>query len=75
MVTLSGSSRVNGIEIGRLAAIQADPGEWLYVTAAEKTVLYIVALPPVQLPIAPSDQFDVIESDGPIQFENLEQVG
>jgi hypothetical protein len=75
MVTLSGSSRVNGIEIGRLAAIQADPGEWLYLSAAEKTVLYIVGLPPVQLPTAPSDQFDVMENVGPIQFENLEQVG
>jgi hypothetical protein len=74
MVTLSGSARVNGIEIGRLAPIEADPGEWLYVTATEKTVLYIVALPPVQLPIAPSDQFDVIESDGAIQFEDSNQA-
>jgi hypothetical protein len=51
---------------GGLAAIQAGPGEWLYVSAAEKTVLYIVGLPPVQLPTTPSDQFDVIENVGPI---------
>jgi hypothetical protein len=70
IVTLSGSATLNGLEIGRLAAIQADSGEWLYVSATEKTVLYIIGLPPVQLPITPSDQFDVIESDGAIQFED-----
>jgi len=33
-------------------------------------VLYIVRLPPAQLPSIPSTEFDVIESRGPIQFEN-----
>jgi hypothetical protein len=37
-------------------------------------VLYIIGLPPVQLPITPSDQFDVIESDGAIQFEDSNQA-
>jgi hypothetical protein len=46
IVTLSGSATLNGLEIGRLAAIQADSGDWLYVSATEKTVLYIIGLPP-----------------------------
>ena len=75
IVVLSGSAMADGVIVGRLAAIEADVGEKLYVSAFTETVLYIVGLPPVQLPTAPSDQFDVIESDGPIQFENLEQVG
>jgi ligand-binding sensor domain-containing protein len=74
IVTLSGSATLNGLEIGRLAAIQADSGEGLYVSATEKTVLYIIGLPPVQLPITPSDQFDVIERDGAIQFEDSNQA-
>ena len=80
IVALSGAATVNGTEIGRLTAIQADAGETLHVSAIEETVLYIVGLPPVQLPSTPSDQFDVIESDvviqqgqpiaAAIQFEN-----
>jgi hypothetical protein len=70
IVALSGTATANGIEIGRLAAIQADAGEKLHVGATEETVLYIVGLPPVRLPSTLSDQFDVIESDGVIQFED-----
>jgi hypothetical protein len=33
-------------------------------------VLYIVGLPPVQLPAVQSAQFDMTESDGAIQFED-----
>ena len=67
IVALSGAAAVNGTEIGRLTAIQADAGETLHVSAIEETVLYIVGLPPVQLPIIASDQFDVIESHVVIQ--------
>jgi hypothetical protein len=74
VVALSGTATVDGIEIGRLAAIQADAGEKLHVSATEEMVLYILGLPPVQLPSTPSDQFDVIESDGAIQFENPRQA-
>ena len=80
IVALSGGATVNGTEIGQLTAIQADAGETLHVSATEETVLYIVGLPPVQLPSTPSDQFDVIESHvviqqsqpiaAAIQFEN-----
>jgi hypothetical protein len=67
VVALSGTALVNGTEIGRLAAIQADAGEKLRVGAAEEMVLHIVGLPPVQLPSTSSDKFDVIESDVVIQ--------
>jgi hypothetical protein len=70
IVALAGAATVDGIPIGRLAAIQADAGDELHVNAAEETVLYLVGLPPIQLPSTPSEQFDVVESQGAIQFEN-----
>jgi hypothetical protein len=69
IVALSGAAAVDGTKIGRLAAIQAEAGERLQVSATEETVLYIVGLPPIQLPSTPSDQFDIDVSDGGIQFE------
>jgi hypothetical protein len=71
---LSGTAKADGIKIGRLAAIQADAGEKRHISAAEEMVLYIVGLPPVQLSSIPSDQFDLIESDGAIQLENPRQA-
>jgi hypothetical protein len=65
---------VGGTKIGRLAAIQAEAGERLQVSATEETVLYIVGLPPIQLPSTPSDQFDIDISDGGIQFEKPRQA-
>jgi redox-sensitive bicupin YhaK (pirin superfamily) len=70
IVVLSGTATIGGIAIGRLTAIQADAGEKLHFGATEETVLYIVGLPPVQLPAAPSAPFDMIESDGAIQVED-----
>jgi hypothetical protein len=60
---------VGDAKIGKMSAIQADPGEELTVEAAEETVLYVIGLPPVQLPAVPSENFDVEISDGAIQFE------
>jgi redox-sensitive bicupin YhaK (pirin superfamily) len=73
IVALSGTASVDGVRIGRLAAIQVDAGEKLHISATEEMVLYIVGLPPLQLPSTPTDQFDLIESDGAIQFENARQ--
>lgn len=70
IVALSGMATVDGTKIGRLAALQVEPGETLRVDATEETVLYIVGLPPVRVPEVPSDQFDVVMSDGAIEFEN-----
>jgi hypothetical protein len=75
IVALSGEATVDDTKISRLAALQVETGEELRVAATEETVLYIVGLPPVQLPAVPSDQFDVIRGDGPIQFESPKQAG
>jgi hypothetical protein len=73
MVALSGKATVEGTEIGTWAALQVEPDEKLQVSAIEETVFYSVGLPPIQLPRVPSDQFDVVTSDGAIQFENARQ--
>jgi hypothetical protein len=70
IVALSGEGTVQDTKIGRMAALQVEAGEQLRVSVTDEMVLYIVGLPPVQLPAIPSDQFDVITSDGAIQFEN-----
>jgi hypothetical protein len=69
-VVLSGSGTVEDTAVGKLAAVQADSGEKMRVTAYEELVLYIIGLPPVQLPAVPSDQFDIVTTDGGIRFEN-----
>jgi hypothetical protein len=74
IVALSGAATVNGTKISKLAAIQVEAGEKLQVSATEETVLYIVGLPPVELPSTPSDQFDIEISDGAIQFEKPKQA-
>jgi hypothetical protein len=74
IVALSGEGTVDDTKIGRLAALQVEAGEQLRVNVTEEMVLYIVGLPPVQLPAIPSDQFDIVSSDGAIQFENPRQA-
>jgi hypothetical protein len=74
IVVLSGEATVDDTKIGRLAALQVEAGERLHVDVTDEMVLYIVGLPPVQLPAIPSDQFDVVSSDGAIQFENPRQA-
>jgi hypothetical protein len=69
IVALSGEGTVGDTKIGRLAALQVEAGETLHVKVTDEMVLYIVGVPPVQLPAVPSDQFDVAMSDGAIQFE------
>jgi hypothetical protein len=70
IVALSGTATVDGTTIGRLAALQVEPGETLRVDATDEMVLFVVGLPPVPLPAVPSDQFDIVTSDGGIEFEN-----
>jgi hypothetical protein len=70
IVVLSGEGTVDDTKIGRLAALQVEAGETLHVSATEELVLYIVGLPPVQLPAVPSEEFDIVTSDGGIEFEN-----
>lgn len=68
IVVLSGEATVDDTKIGRLAALQVEAGEQLRVHATEETVLYIVGLPPVQQPRTAA-QFDVVTTDGAIEFE------
>jgi hypothetical protein len=70
IVALSGEATVEDTKIGRLAAIQVEEAEELTVRASEETVLYVVGLPPIQLPAVASDQFDLVTTDGGIEFEN-----
>jgi hypothetical protein len=70
IVVLSGEGAVDDTKIGRLAALQVEAGETLHVSATEELVLYIVGLPPVELPAVPSEEFDIVSSDGGIEFEN-----
>lgn len=74
IVALSGEATVDDTRIGRLAALQVEEGETLRLRAIEEMVLHVVGLPPVQLPAVPSDQFDIVTSDGAIQFENPAQL-
>jgi hypothetical protein len=74
IVALSGTATANGTEIGRLSAIQAEAGEKLQVRAAKEMVLHVVGLPPVPMPSARSDEFDLVESSGVVQFENPVQA-
>jgi hypothetical protein len=70
-VVMSGAATVDGQEVGRLAAVQADAGEELRVTATEELVLYLCGLPPVELPAVQQDNFDVVDVLGnATQFEN-----
>jgi hypothetical protein len=70
VVALSGTATVDGTTIGSLAALQIEADETLTVDAAEELVLFVVGLPPVQVPTVSSDQFDIVSSDGGIEFEN-----
>jgi hypothetical protein len=70
MVVLSGVGTAEGNEIGRLAALQVEAGEILHVTASEELVLFDVGIPPAQRPAVESDQFDIVVTDGGIEFEN-----
>jgi hypothetical protein len=70
IVALSGEASLDEVKLGRLAALQVEAGETLQLNVSEEMVLYIVGLPPVQLPSTPSEQFDIVTSDGAIQFEN-----
>jgi hypothetical protein len=71
LVVLSGAGTADGQEIGRLAALQANAGEELRVTATETLELYLCGLPPVELPAVEQSNFDVVEVlGGGTQFED-----
>jgi hypothetical protein len=62
---------VEGQEIGKLAALQVDATEELRITATEETELYLLGLPPVEVPETDPDNFDYADVLGnAIQFED-----
>jgi len=74
-VVLSGTGTVEGTGIGRLGAVEADPGEKARYTATDELVLFTIGLPPVQLPVEPDDdKFVTVVTDGGIRFENPKEA-
>ncbi|MEW1776892.1 hypothetical protein [Streptomyces sp. NPDC086777] len=70
-VVLSGAGTVEGSEVGKLAAVEAEPGEKVRYSATDELVLFTVGLPPIQLPVEPDDdKFVSVVTDGGIRFEN-----
>ncbi|MEW1864391.1 hypothetical protein AB0399_29165 [Streptomyces sp. NPDC088194] len=69
-VVLSGAGTVEDTAIGRLGAVEADPGEKARYVATSELLLFTVGLPPIHVPAVPSDQFDLVTTDGGIRFEN-----
>ncbi|WP_127359544.1 hypothetical protein [Actinacidiphila soli] len=51
-------------EIGKLAALQVDATEELRITATEETELYLLGLPPVEVPETDPDNFDYCRCPG-----------
>jgi hypothetical protein len=67
-VVLTGTGTVAGVDVGPLAAIQAQAGETLTAAATEELELHVVGLPPVQLPQEP-EEYDIVMADAPIELE------
>jgi hypothetical protein len=73
-VVLAGAGTVEDAEIGRLGAVEADPGEKARFAATEELLLFTVGLPPIELPAVPSDQFDLVTTAGGIRFEGAKDA-
>jgi hypothetical protein len=58
IVVLSGSGTAAGEPLSYLAAIQADAGESLEISASTETELFVVGLPKVEIPEVESDQYE-----------------
>ncbi|MFJ4790009.1 hypothetical protein [Streptomyces sp. NPDC088794] len=70
-VVLSGAGTAEGSEVGKLAAVEAEPGEKARYSATDELVLFTVGLPPIQRPVEPDDdKFVTVVTDGGIRFEN-----
>jgi hypothetical protein len=60
-VVLSGEGSIDGQAINRHGSIQVDPGETLRLKASANLQLFEIGLPPIEQPVAESDQFDLEE--------------
>ncbi|GAA1253375.1 hypothetical protein GCM10009609_15840 [Pseudonocardia aurantiaca] len=61
MVVLSGTGAGGETPVERLAAIQVESGETLELSAETETEIFVVGLPPVDLPQEESKEFDYVE--------------
>ncbi|MFE2040314.1 hypothetical protein ACFXAZ_05145 [Streptomyces sp. NPDC059477] len=64
LVVRSGEGTAEGQDVSELTAIQADPGETLRMTATEQLEIFLIGLPPVVIPQAESDEYDLEEIPG-----------
>lgn len=64
IVVLSGGGSIGDTSIPKLSAVQADAGESLTLSAASEMELFVIALPPVQLPVEASTEYDLEELPG-----------
>jgi hypothetical protein len=64
IVVLAGDGTVEATNVARLSALQVDAGEALSLSATAEMELFSIALPPVQLPVVPSTEYDLEELPG-----------
>jgi hypothetical protein len=64
IVVLSGDGTVNQTNITYLSALQVQARETLALSAKTEMELFSIALPPVQLPVVPSSEYDLEELPG-----------
>ena len=62
LVVLSGDGRLGTTTIERLTAVDVDPGETLELSATSELQLFLIGLPPIDVPAEESEQYDLEES-------------
>lgn len=61
MVVLSGEGSVEGRSISPLTALELTSGELLRLSARSEMTVFVIGLPPIQLPAVPSAEYDLDE--------------
>ena len=61
LYVLRGSGQVDGRDITAETAIQIDPGEVTTITASEPLELVLMGLPPIELPVEASAEYEIEE--------------
>ena len=61
VVVLAGDGTVGNTRVGHLTAIHVAPGEELKLQASADAVLFVIGLPPIQLPTIESEEYDLEE--------------
>lgn len=61
LVVLSGNGRIGSSAIERLTALDCEPGEALEVNATSEMELFLIGLPPVEVPLGDAAPYDLEE--------------